>query len=872
MGIEIAKLTGTLKTLAEIADGNGNRVIEDGNEKTVFENYAKTAVQNGQVTEGDYKAIFGSEIETPAAEEKKPVVTNPQQKTYSKEDIERMEKYAVTILNEEVQAETPEKLLEKLTERLGVSANNEVYKDLQFQVKFILKAVNEIGYKSKEDIEKLEDKVKEKLGIEKSDKFAREALKALVKNAEYVQMAKEFGEVKAEYDKLVNNGVDEEVAFKSIKAKYDDKGSYYHEFVRSRGFFKNKQSTFEKSHIMPDARVTAREAIYASDATDSKDVKRDAKEKLISDGDWNKYTEKALGGENNFGQWISGHDSDMKIARKNQARKNLVIDIRENGLTGEEVHDAVDKRKAFLFFKKKTQLFEALVSSGLIVDMGNGKYDVSPLSELIGLHVGANYKMDRTTGDYKALAEKTKTTSALAAATELKNLTEEEAEMLVKMCGYEVEGKNWGKAILGATIGALVNGLSAAGAAASNPRAVAYNNDHFELNLNIGSDLADFMENNSKTIANLIDQGGIVNTANGFLQIIIDKNDVRRFSKFILETGLKSSIIGAAAGLIAGLKDDPEKPITSTQFECTTLEEYAQILESESTQKALKPEYKDALLLIATTYLKEDGSWDCEGYKMFLNKAAGNGGVLNREELIGALSELKKDEEVHGGDDGDDGDEDITPVEDEHSYSTHEKEEVPAEYQNVPVIDGRTTSWTKIAGQYDCLVERYGLSDAIRMIKIAQGINNGDYSKETMERLLALSKKGLSHMKNIEGLDYEAYKSALTATYLPALKKDSEGNNILGTGVKVPTNLADCIRDESKSLKAKKAKQAEKEVAPTGNAADRIKTRDGQAAKYYARFDGGTIQEYDSMQKRDQAVAEFKAKYPNAKVEKWSEE
>ena len=868
MGIEIANLTGTLKTLAEIADGNGNNIIEEGKETTVFENYAKTAVQNGQVAEADYKAIFGSEIKT---EEKKQVVTNPQQKTYSKEDVERKESYAVNILNEEY-ATTPEKFLEKLTERLGAQANDPVYQDLQGQVKFIMNAINEIGYNSKDDVEHLEDKVKEKLGIGKSDKFARKALKALVKNAEYVQMAKEFGEVKAEYDKLVENGVDEEVAFKSIKAKYDDKGSYYHEFVRSRGFFKNKQSTFEKSHIMPDARVTAREAIYASDATDSKDVERDAKEKLISDGDWNKYTEKALGGENNFGQWISGHDSDMKIARKNQARKNTVIDIRENGLTGEEVHDAVDKRKAFLFFKKKTQLFEALVSSGLIVDMGNGKYDVSPLSELIGLHVGANYKMDRTTGDYKALAEKTKTTSALAAATELKNLTEKEAEMLVKMCGYEVEGKNWGKAILGATIGALVNGLGAAGAAASNPRAVAYNNDHFELNLNMGSDLAKFMEANSQALAGLMDQGGIINTANGFLQIIIDKNDVRRFSKFILETGLKSSIIGAAAGLIAGLKDDPEKPITSTQFECTTLEEYAQILESESTQKALKPEYKDALLLIATTYLKEDGSWDCEGYKMFLNKAAGNGGVLNREELIGALSELKKDEEVHGGDDGDDGDEDITPVEDEHNYSTHDKEGIDAEYKDVPVIDGRTTSWTKIAGQYDCLVERYGLSDAIRMIKIAQGINNGDYSKETMERLLALSKKGLSHMKNIEGLDYEAYKSALTATYLPALKKDSEGNNIPGTGVKVPTNLADCVRDESQSLIADKADPAKKVVNPTGNASDRVKVRDGQAPKYYARFDGGAVQEYDSMQARDEAVAAFRAKYPNAKVEKWSDE
>ena len=870
MGIEIAKLTGTLKTLAEIADGNGNRVIEDGNEKTVFENYAKTAVQNGQVTEGDYKAIFGSEIETPAAEENKPVVTNPQQKTYSKEDIERMEKYAVTILNEEVQAETPEKLLEKLTERLGVSANNEVYKDLQFQVKFILKAINEIGYKSKEDIEKLEDKVKEKLGIGKSDKFAREALKALVKNAEYIQKAKEFGEIKAEYDSLVEKGVDEEVAFKSVKGKYDAKGSYYHEFVKSKGLFKRKLSEFEKSHIMPEARQTVRDAIYASDATSSKGVEKDAEEKLKSDGDWNKYTERALGGENNFGQWISGHDSDMKIARKNQARKNLVIDIRENGLTGEEVHDAVDKRKAFLFFKKKTQLFEALVSSGLIVDMGNGKYDVSPLSELIGLHVGANYKMDRTTGDYKALAEKTKTTSALAAATELKNLTEEEAEMLVKMCGYEVEGKNWGKAILGATIGALVNGLGAAGAAATNPKSVAYNNDHFELNLNMGSDLAEFMEANSQALAGLMDQGGIINTANGFLQIIIDKNDMKEFSKFILETGLKSALVGAAAGLVAGLLDeDPEKPITSTQFECTTLEEYAKVLDSEVTQKALKPEYRDALMMIATTFLREDGSWDCDGYKMFLNEAAGNGGVLNREELIGGLEKLKKDEPDDDVDDGDGGEE---VVEEEHNYSTHDKEGIDAEYKDVPVIDGRTTSWTKIAGQYDCLVDRYGLSDAIRMIKIAQAINNGDYSKETMERLLALSKKGLSHMKNIEGLDYEAYKSALTATYLPALKKDSEGNNIPGTGVKVPTNLADCVRDESQSLIADKADPAKKVVNPTGNASDRVKVRDGQAPKYYARFDGGAVQEYDSMKDRDDAVAAFRAKYPNAKVEKWSDE
>lgn len=158
----------------------------------------------------------------------------------------------------------------------------------------------------------------------------------------------------------------------------------------------------------------------------------------------------------------------MKVARKNQATKNEVEGIREDGLSAEEIHDAVDKRKTFLFFKKKTVLFETLKASGLIVDKGNGEYDVSKLSMIIGEHVGANYKLDRQTSDFKALAEITKTTSALAAATELKNLSEQEAKMLVEMCGYKVEGKNWGKAILAATAGALVTGLSAAGSAATN--------------------------------------------------------------------------------------------------------------------------------------------------------------------------------------------------------------------------------------------------------------------------------------------------------------------------------------------------------------------------------------------------------------------
>ena len=158
------------------------------------------------------------------------------------------------------------------------------------------------------------------------------------------------------------------------------------------------------------------------------------------------------------------------------------------------------------------------------------------------------------------------------------------------------------------------------------------------------------------------------------------------------------------------------------------------------------------------------------------------------------------------------------------------------------------------------------------MIKIAQAINNGDYSKENMEKLLKLSKKGHNNLRNIVGVDFNAYMSAIRATYLPALKKDSEGKPIDGTGVKVPVELAECTRDASKSLKADRANGDGPVVAPTGNASDRIKTRDGQDAEYYARFDGGATQTYTSMASRDKAVADFKQKYPNAKVEKWDNE
>ncbi len=768
MGIEsidISNLSGKLQRLAQAADNDSNGLIEN-KEIEIFKDLAQSIVKNGQVSESDYKAIFGSEIKE-TTEVKAQTVTNPQNKTYSKKDVKRMEKYVLTILNEEFTT-TPEELLERLTERLGVNVNDPMYKDLQGQVKYIMNAINEIGYNSKDQVDDLEKKVKEKLQIGRKDDFAKDVLEVLVKNAEYTQAQKEFDEVRKGYDSLVNSGVNEEEAFRQTKIEFKQKGSYYKDILKD----------FEDKYIMPKARQTVRDAIYESDATKSKRVKKDAKETLVKNGDWNKYTEKALGGENNFGEWISGKDSDMKIARKNKARKNVVINIRENGLTGEEIHDAVDKKRTFLFFKKKTQLFEALVSSGLIIDKGNGIYDVTPLSELIGLHVGSNYKMDRTSKDFKALAEKTKTTSALAAATELKNLTPKEAKMLVEMCGYEVEGKDLGKAILGATAGALVNGIGGAIATATNPRyvidSVITNSNHIELNIKTSGEtleeLASQFENN----------GGQVSLIEGGIQVIIDqKNVVPLFwkgSKHILNTALKSSIIGAAVGLIAGLKDDPEKPITSTQFDCTTIEEYEKVLDNEIKQNALKPEYKDALMMVAATFIKEDKDgnkyWDCDSYKMFLNKAAGNGGILNREELIGGLEELKKNtEEVKD-----------KPVEEKKPEVKEEKkpevkeEKCPLEQYDNPVDTTLThkikfgDSWEEIVKAYfptwkDCFGKMYGKGGAIQALKKALATNaDGSIDNRLYQKLLA--------------------------GYIPS-------------SIKIPEKLADCARDDKGQVKFK---------------------------------------------------------------------
>ena len=715
----------------------------------------------------------------------------------------------MTVLKEEIGTMNRATILRRLgmdekDSHRQANLNNPVYIDLLAKFDKVTAEIKRVGYDSKAKVEAL----KKEVNIDKKDDFTKDVLKILIDDAETKQRAKEYGDIKTKYDEAVKAGMNEEEAHRQVRKEYKDKGSYYKDYLKHGSLaykvfhLKRKSSEFEKNTIMADARKTARMAQSESDATSSRKVKQDAEDTMKKNGDWNRYTEKALNGENSFGEWISGKDSDMKVGRKNVARKNTVEQVQENGLTEKEIHKAIDKRSTFgskvtlgLFFKKKTQLFEALKASGLIEDKGNGKFDVSNLSLLIGDNVGYNYKLDRQSKDFKALSELTKTTSAASVATELKNLSPKEAKMLVDMCGYDIEDKDIAKAILGATAGALVSGLGGASAAATNKRPIVdrkiSNSNHVEVNIKCEGKVLD------EIIDQVEGQGGQANLIEGGIQIVIDQKNVRplywKASRQILKTALKSAMVGAAYGMLAGLKDKPETPITSTQFDCTSLEEYGKRIDNEVKQNAISPKYAEALKLIAATFVKKDANgetvWDCDQYKAYLNKAAGDGGILNREEFITMLERSDNNKKIpddkpndngngNGGtvDDGnggtvDDGNGNGNVVAPKTCTITVDQE--ADQKIEIPTLTRKQTkTWNAtVRTYYPCLVQKYGEKKAIRMMKLAQGIRDGNYSEERMEKLykdtLGLKSEAAIKAYKAEGFDSAYYYDRYNDTDLP---------------------------------------------------------------------------------------------------------
>ena len=742
-GFDYSKLTGKLYEIAQMADNQGNGENRangklDEQEISIFETNANIHLgQEGyDYTQDDINSVLGYEkksVETTTA------ITNPI--VESKKDDKAQEKAYETKGNvvldhlETMVDKKPEKIMQALKEELGNGVNEKEYQVLLSQVETVLNKVNEV--KAQSGVKHLEKNVKKAFPKGMLDDFGKDVLKVLVKNAENAQNSDAFEEISKAYEEKRAAGMGRKEAYEAVKKEYKNKSPEHKEILRKRGMFNQNKSDFEARYIMKEAREDARAAIYESEATTSRKVKKDAKNELKADKNYDKYTRRALNGENNFGTWVAGQDSNMKIVRQNQARGNKV----ENAKTQTEA----EIRKAV-----GDELFEHLKNSGMI-EAKDGKYDLSVLSDTIKREVGSDLYMDRMSKEKDAIAEKQLTYNRLRAKLGLteEQLSNSDAKKLVELCGFEIQSNGKiVKAIYGGTVGAVLGGLSSGGS-----EAVRRNKDfHYSKPQNIESklhiDTADLdniayevtINGEKQSIEKPAIDIKVPEGADKMAQTVVDvvvnvdilKDLIIKGGKFTISNTLKGAMIGGAIGALSGLLADgkDEIPVASINIKCSTLKEYVESLQG------IKPEWRDILTTIATTFTDKDGNWDCDGYQEFLKQAAGND-ILNKKELLGALktyeTELKNKPEPE------------QKPEQEEPVKQEEKPEqcgLEMDEQNVDTTYTYTRkggdTWGEIVkAYYPCLVDEKGLSGAIRALKTALATDdNGNLDKKTYHALL----------------------------------------------------------------------------------------------------------------------------------------
>ena len=164
------------------------------------------------------------------------------------------------------------------------------------------------------------------------------------------------------------------------------------------------------------------------------------------------------------------------------------------------------------------------------------------------------------------------------------------------------------------------------------------------------------------------------------------------------------------------------------------------------------------------------------------------------------------------------------------------------------------------------MVDVYGLKKAIYILKIAQAITDGNYSRERMEELYNLAIKGASKLKNVPGVDYGTYYSVLMGNFPSSVKLprvlcyevDDAGRPVAGTGIERCE-----ISDDEHELVAPPATNTQNAPAPAKGPAVGKRTqqvvRQGehwQGDLYFFQDENGQVHEYESREERDQAVRE----------------
>ena len=736
MDIDISKLEGSLKLYARLADGqdNGNEKIDTEKELSIFKGHAQTAVQNGEATDADYKAIFGSEIKTPTAQSAKAPVSNPV--TLTKKQVKDHNERVKDSVKEMVKSGVaPKDLMAKLEKEYSNSAE---YKQMLDEVNYTLNLVNGTNYDSKEGVENIHKKVKAQLKQDgKWDDFHKDLLDSLEKQAKTAQIYKEYKDLVTEYESVKTTMQKTEV----VKQNGDNFKAYV-EIVKNK---LKKDKTWKESYT--------KEAFEQLEDYARKDAKKLVESRLANEtgATTKKGLRKELRGMNKGGDaYQNDAIQDIKTDRKVFARKHKVENKANalSSITADALRTELGKRGYQYNFAKKAsahkignEIFEKLNKSYLPTVMKeDGTYDLSKLSEEIASRVGQDYKVNLSKDD--KMAELKNIQNHLRSITG-QDFTNNETKVLINMLGFDREHKDHTPKILKTAVGAVGGGIAAL--SASSKLNVSQAVELTIENSTIANDIIKELEANGV-------KPGVTELADGSINIKVLQEYMKdsRITDILKGAGI-GALTNALFDIVIGDGKDEKSCMSISDYDIndptyTDAEKYKEYVANVFKKN---PEKVDALHTLVDAYKEKFGDQWHAHFQQALRDMAGVGSKLNPEECRMIKYNKPKDVDNNNHDDNVDNDNN----DDDHNNDDDDNivpNRCPVEMHETVATDTTFThkvkfgdSWSEIVKAYfpnykECFGTLEGSKGAIRALKKALATDaNGKLNNALYQKLLA---------------------------------------------------------------------------------------------------------------------------------------
>ena len=425
-GFDISKITNSklLALAKEVDEKNGNKNDKlDGDEVSIFTDKARNglAIEGAGYLEDDISTVLGLEKQ---AVNPTPVATNPI--VESKKDGKKERAEVKDTVKELVkQGISPEELVKALKDEKYGRLTNPKYANEIAEVEYVLNAVG--TYNSKEDVEKIHDKVKKQLKADgKWDSFHKDLLDSLEKQAEAKQIDKEYRALVKDYNKEKDGSATKGAAqnfegyYKAVESKVDKKKSYTKEALKKL-----------KEFAQDDAKSSVVDRMEATTSTGKMGIRSELR-KQAGDDDFQK---DAI--------------QDLKTERKIIAREHKVNNkIKElSSVSGEELKKQLGEMGNQYNFAKKlfsrkriaNNIYDKLDKSYLPkVKKADGNYDLSELAQVLKDHIGADYKVNQSKSKDPKMSEVENIRSALNDLTH-EDFTDNEIGVLVNLFDFKRE-------------------------------------------------------------------------------------------------------------------------------------------------------------------------------------------------------------------------------------------------------------------------------------------------------------------------------------------------------------------------------------------------------------------------------------------------